>query len=107
MLAVLGVCSRSRTMVGSRPISDRVQPQDGDVVVLLRSRPGRAWSVLRHPGPAQIAAESCQEAIVIARSVATELGVDVWSLDAGAYRILETHRRRERTPHRSRAARGV
>ena len=79
-------------MVGPPSLSDRGQPQDGDVVVVSHSSSDHLWSVLRHPGPPQIAAKSRPGAISIARSAATELGVDVWSLEAGAYALLETHR---------------
>jgi hypothetical protein len=88
-------------------VSDRAQPQEGDVVVLPQSSSDQGWSLLRYPGPAQITAESQQQAIAIARSVATELGVDVWSLEAGTYTVLETHRGHERTAQPNNAARRV
>jgi hypothetical protein len=91
----------------SQAVSGRAQPQEGDVVVLPQSSSDQGWSLLRYPGPAQIAEESRELAITIAGSVAAELSVDVWSFEAGTYTILEIHRGHERTARRKRPARRV
>jgi hypothetical protein len=44
--------------------------------------------------------------MAIARSIAPDLGVDVWFLETGVYSLLERHRGREST-QRSSAARRV
>jgi hypothetical protein len=88
-------------------LPDRAHHQDGDIVILRRPGSDQKWSLLRHPGPAQIEAQSRQQAMAIARSIAPELGVDVWSLETGTYSFLETHRGHEGAPQRSQAVRSA
>jgi hypothetical protein len=88
-------------------LPDRPHPQDGDIVILGRSSSDQKWSLLRQPGPAQIEAQSRQQAMAIARSIAPELGVDVWFLEAGVYSLFETHRRYEGDSQRSKAGRST
>jgi hypothetical protein len=45
--------------------------------------------------------------MAIARSIAPELGVDVWFLEAGVYSLFETHRRYEGDSQRSKTGRST
>jgi hypothetical protein len=101
---ILGM-GRSCTVGEPFPFPDRAQPQDADIVILVRLGSEQTWSILRHPGPAQITAESRQQAMAIARAIAPELGVDVWCLEAGTYSLLEAHRGPEGRVQRSKAVR--
>jgi hypothetical protein len=67
-------------------------PQEGDLVLAPGSRPGVGWNLGRFRGPAEIAAPSREEAIGIACAVASELAVDVWSLENRTFCRVEIHR---------------
>jgi hypothetical protein len=85
-------------MATPSPQFDRRQPQDGDVVVVAQSGGDHSWSVLRHPGPAQVSTASRREATAIAQSAASGWNVDVWCLEGEVYVLLETYRQQERVP---------
>jgi hypothetical protein len=88
-------------------ISEGPEPREGDIVVTLECDSRPAWSVRRYRGPAQVSAQTRQDAIAVADLVARELAVDVWSLEGEVYGVLARHRRRNGTAQPAKAVRGA
>ena len=80
-------------MTDSPGTDKRLKPKDGDRVLLREGHSPPRWVLLRHSGPKQLSFQSQEDALATARSMASELGVDIWTSDESAYRLLEAYDR--------------
>jgi hypothetical protein len=71
---------------------DRLQAQDGDVLITRETNSGGNYSVRQLPGRAQFTAATRDEAIRLARDFAVNQSVNLWSRDGDGYELLEHHR---------------
>jgi hypothetical protein len=78
--------------------SERVSPQDGDVVVTREAHSRVHYTLRQLPGIVQFSAAARGEAVRLARSFGQKHGVDVWYSEDGTYRLLEANRPRPSPP---------
>lgn len=73
------------------------QPRDGDVIVSRKSGAGGKYTVRQVPGDVQFQASDRDEAIRLARGFAVKVAVDLWCIDDGPHKLLETHRKKSKS----------
>ena len=66
-------------------------PEDDDIVV-CGSRPSVRFTVRQLPGITQFGTPSRDFAMTVARRHAQRAGVDIWYVEDGTCRLLETYR---------------
>lgn len=72
--------------------TERLSPQDGDVVVTREAHSRVHYTVRQLPGIVQFSAAVREQAELLARGFGQKFKVDVWYRDGGTYRQLEAHR---------------
>jgi hypothetical protein len=78
--------------------SDRLSPQDGDVVITREIHSRIHYTVRQLPGAVQFSAPLRKEAERLARGFGKKHAVDVWYSDGRTYQLLEPYRSRT-SPH--------